>query len=100
MNTQPTVDGPPTPESQESPFATVSRRAARRAAARRASTRRHTARDHKDDLERRIVEYLKAHPRSTTGDIAKGLNADRATIAAELSHIARTSEIREGSAAP
>jgi predicted transcriptional regulator len=96
MNTQPTVDGPPTPESPESPFATVSRRAARRAAARRASTRRHTARDHKDDLERRIVEYLKAHPRSTTGDIAKGLNADRGTVAAGLSHVVRAGEIPKG----
>jgi hypothetical protein len=96
MNTQPTVDGPPTPESQESPFATVSRRAARRAAARRASTRRHPARDHKDDLERRIVEYLKGHPRSTTGDIAKGLNADRGTVAAGLSHVVRAGEIPKG----
>jgi predicted transcriptional regulator len=96
MNTQPTVDGPPTPESPESPFATVSRRAARRAAARRASTRRHTARDHKDDLERRIVEYLKAHPRSTTGDIAKGLNADRGTVAAGLSHVVRAGAIPKG----
>jgi len=93
MNTQPTVDGPLTPES---PFAAVSRRAARRAAARRASTRRHTARDHKDDLEGRIVEYLKAHPRSTTGDLAKGLNADRGMVAAGLSHIVRAGDVAKG----
>jgi hypothetical protein len=74
----------------------VSRRSARRAAARRASNRRHAARDHKDDLEGRIVEYLKAHPRSTTGDLAKGLNADRGMVAAGLSHIVRAGDVAKG----
>jgi hypothetical protein len=54
----------------------------RRASARRASSRRATARERKDDVEGRIIEYLKDHPRSTTGDIAKALNANRDTIAA------------------
>jgi hypothetical protein len=93
MKTQRTVDGAPTPEPT---FAIVSRRSARRAAARRASNRRHTARDHKDDLEGRIVEYLKAHPRSTTGDLAKGLNADRGMVAAGLSHIVRAGDVAKG----
>jgi hypothetical protein len=35
------------------------------------------------------------HPESTTGDIAKSLNADRGTIAAGLSHIARASNATE-----
>jgi hypothetical protein len=78
----------------------VPTRSARRATARRASNRRATARQRKEDVEGRVVEFLKDHPRSTTGDIAKGLNADRATIAAELSHIVRASEIKEGPAAP
>jgi hypothetical protein len=68
-------------------------RSTRRATARRASSRRATARQHKDDVDGRIVEYLKDHPQSTTGDIAKGLNANRDTIAAGVSHIARASNV-------
>jgi hypothetical protein len=96
MQTQRTVDGAPTPQSPESTLVTlpaVPRRSGRRATARRASTRRATARQHKRGVEGRIVEYLKDHPRSTTGDIAKGLNADRGTVAAGLWHIVRVSEI-------
>jgi hypothetical protein len=102
MQAQRTVDGAPTPQSPDSTLVTlpvVPARSARRATARRASNRRATARQRKDDVEGRIVEFLKDHPRSTTGDIAKGLNANRATIAAELSHIARTSDVSKGSAA-
>ena len=40
----------------------------------------------------RIVDYLDDHPQSTTGDIAKGLNANRGTIAAALSHIDRAGD--------
>jgi hypothetical protein len=102
MKAQRTVNGAPTqrpPDSTSVVVPVVPARSARRATARRASNRRATARRRKDDIEGRIVEFLKDHPRSTTGDIAKGLNADRATIAAELWHIVRASEIKEGSAA-
>jgi hypothetical protein len=77
----------------------VPQRSARRATARRASSRRARARLRKDDVEGRIVEYLKDHPRSTTGDIAKGLNANRGTIAAGLSHIVRANDVTKGQAA-
>ncbi len=102
MQTQRTVDGAPTPQSRDSTFVTASAvpaRSARRATARRASNRRTAARERKDDVEGRIVEFLKDHPRSTTGDIAKGLNANRGTIAAGLSHIVRASDITKGQAA-
>jgi predicted HTH transcriptional regulator len=102
MQAQRTVDGAPTPQSPDStfiPVPVVPARSARRATARRASKRRATARQRKDDIEGRIVEFLKDHPRSTTGDIAKGLNANRATIAAELSRIVRATDIGKGSAA-
>jgi hypothetical protein len=101
MQAQRTIDGAPTPPSPDSQVTppVVPARSARRATARRASNRRATARQRKDDIEGRIVEFLKDHPRSTTGDIAKGLNANRATIAAKLSHIARPSDTRNGSAA-
>ena len=101
MKTQRTVAGAPTPESPDPPpvaSPVVPQRSARRATARRASNRRATARQHKDDVEGRIVEYVKEHPHSTTGDIAKGLNANRAAIAAGLSHIARASDATEGQA--
>jgi hypothetical protein len=67
-------------------------RSARRATARRASSRRATARLHKDDIEERVSEYLNEHPLCTTGDLAKGLNADRGKVAAARSHIADAGE--------
>ena len=102
MQTHLTVDGAPTPRSPGATpvrLAVVPRRSARRATARRASRRRATARQHKDDVDARIVEFLKDHPHSTTGDLAKGLNADRDTVAAGLSHIARASDITRDQAA-
>jgi predicted HTH transcriptional regulator len=98
MQTQRTVDGAPTPLWSESTLVTapvVPQRSARRATARRASNRRATARQRKDDLEGRIIEYLKDRPQSTTGDIAKGLNASRGTIAAGLSNLVRASKITQ-----
>ena len=70
----------------------VPQRSARRATARRASNRRATARLHKDDIEERVSDYLNEHPLSTTGDLAKTLNADRGKVAAARSHIANASE--------
>ena len=102
MQTQRTGDGAPTPRSPERTpvtFAVVPRRSTRRATARRASSRRAMARQHKADIDGRIVEYLKEHPHSTTGAIAKGLNANRDTIAAGLSHIARASDATRDQAA-
>jgi hypothetical protein len=102
MTTQRTVDGAPPPQSPDSTLGTlpvVPRRSVRRATARRASSRRATARERKDDVEGRIVEYLKDHDQSTTGDIAKALNANRDTIAAGRSHIARAGDLTMGSAA-
>ena len=97
MQAQRTVDAAPTPQSPESTLVTVPVVPAR--SARRATARRATARQRKDDIEGRIVEFLKDHPRSTTGDIAKGLNANRATIAAGLWHIVRATNIGKDSAA-
>jgi hypothetical protein len=77
----------PTPPPPEVPP-----RSARRATARRASSRRATARLHKDDIDERVSEYLNDHPLCTTGDIAKGLNADRGKVAAARSHIANAAE--------
>jgi hypothetical protein len=101
MQTKRTIDRTPTPRSPDSTLVTlpaVAQRSARRATARRASDRRTTARQRKDDVEGRIVEYLKDHPQSTTGDIAKGLNANRGTVAAGLSHIVRAGHVTEGQA--
>ena len=90
-----TVDGASTPQR---PAATlviapvVPQRSARRATARRASNRRATARLHKDDIEERVSEYMNEHPLCTTGDLAKGLNADRGKVAAARSHIANAGE--------
>jgi hypothetical protein len=102
MQTQRTVDGASTPQSPDSTpveLPVAPQRSARRATARRASNRRATARRRKDDVEGRIVDYLEDHPQSTTGDLAKGLNADRGTIAAGLSHIVRANDATKGQAA-
>ena len=89
MQTQST----PSPESTLGTPAVVSQRSTRRATARRASNRRATARQHKDDIDGRIIGYVKDHPHGTTGDMAKGLNVNRGTIAAEVSHMVRAGEI-------
>ena len=90
-----TVDGAPDPQPRGPTPASapvVPQRSARRATARRASRRRATARLHKDHIEERVSEYMNEHPLCTTGDLAKGLNADRAKVAAAQSHIASAGE--------
>jgi hypothetical protein len=90
-----TVDEAPTPPPPASTPVTapvVPQRSARRATARRASDRRATARLRKDDIEARVSDCLNEHPLSTTGDLAKRLNADRAEVAAARSHIANAGE--------
>ena len=99
MQTQRTIDGGRPPASALATLPVVPQRSARRATARRASTRRATARQRKDDVEGRIIGYLKDRPQSTTGDMAKALNARRGTIAAGVSHMARASEITKHYAA-
>ena len=101
MQTQSPVNGAPTAPSPELTLVTapvVPRRSARRATARRASNRHAAARRRKHDVEGRIIEYLNDHPQSTTGDLAKGLNANRGTVAAGLSHLVRAGEITNGHA--
>jgi predicted HTH transcriptional regulator len=90
MHTQST---PPPEATLGMPAVVAPQRSTRRATARRASSRRATARQHQDDIDGRIVEYVKGHPQSTTGDMAKRLNANRNTIAAEISHMVRAGEL-------
>jgi hypothetical protein len=96
------VDDAPTPQPPASTLVTASvvpQRSARRATARRASTRRATARLHRAPIEDRVSEYLSDHPLSTTGDLAKGLNADRGKVAAARWHIAHAGETANDDAA-
>ena len=96
------VEDAPTPQPPASTLGTapvVPPRSAHRATARRASNRRATARLHKDDIEERVREYLTARPLCTTGDLAKGLNVDRAKVAAARSHIANAGETTRDQAA-
>jgi hypothetical protein len=93
MQMQRTVDGAPTPASTLVTSPVASRRSSRRAAARRARTRRATARQRAANVEGRIIECLKDRPQSTTGDMAKALNADRGAVAAAVSHMVRAREI-------
>jgi hypothetical protein len=96
MQTQEVVDGVPvgqSPESAPFPASAVPLRSVRRSTAHRASSRRATAREHKDDVEGRILNYVKDHPQSTTGEMAKGLNVDREAIATGVSHMLKAGEI-------
>jgi hypothetical protein len=77
--------------------ATPPQRSVRRATARRASTRRATARQRKGDITGRIIDYLKDHPQSTAGDVAKALNANRNTTATRLSQLVKEGEITKAS---
>ena len=72
-------------------------RSARRATARRASTRRATARQRRGDFKGQIVAFLKDHPQSTAGDVAKAINANRNTTATRLSQMAKEGEITKAS---
>jgi hypothetical protein len=70
IQTKRTVDGP-TPESTLITLPAVAQRSAQQATARRASDGRGTAPARKDDVEGRIVEYLKDRPTSTVGAISQ-----------------------------
>jgi capsid protein len=96
MQTPPIADGVSPPEPTPHTPAAVPQRSTRRATARRASSRRAAARRHKDDIDGRIIGFAKEHPQGTTGDMAKGLNADRDTIAAEVSNMVRSGELTKG----
>ena len=72
-------------------------RSVRRATARRASTRRARARQRRGDITERIIDYLKDHPQSTAGDVAKGLSANRNTIATRLSRMVKEGEATKAS---
>ena len=65
MQTKRTVHGAPTPEPPESTLITLP-----------PAARRATGRERKDDVEGRVVEYLKDRPPTTIGDVTKGQEAD------------------------
>lgn len=84
---------PVIPEAEEEAAATVPKRAVRRGTAARASSRRHAAREIKADPAEKIVAFLKDHPGSTIGGVAKGLDANRSTIARHMDTLAKKGEI-------
>ena len=79
-------------EQQTAPTAPPAR-SNRRATAKRASARRAAARTVKRDIEGDIVEFLGKHPNSTAGDVAKGLNLSRNSVAARLTKMTKAGEI-------
>ena len=95
-----TAGGASSPTSLESTFllpGVPSRRPAARGAS---SGRRAATRDPKRDVEGRVIEYLNDHPSGTTGEIAKGLEANRGRVAAEFARIARRADTDEGPGGP
>jgi hypothetical protein len=87
-------NGPP-PTDVPTPAA-APKRAVRRGTAARASNRRHAARDLKPDPTERIIAFLREHPGSTAGAVAKGLNGNRSTVAAQLAKLDKTGDVVKG----
>ncbi|XAY07090.1 hypothetical protein DSM112329_03969 [Paraconexibacter sp. AEG42_29] len=81
------------PPQVEVPPAPKPKRAVRRGTAARASNRRHVARAIKPDPAERIVAFLKEHPGSTIGAVAKGLDANRSTIASQIHKLDKQGDI-------
>jgi hypothetical protein len=71
-------------------------RSIRRATARRASHRRAVARSRQSDTDASIVDFLRHHPASTLGDLAKHLNLDPEHVATCLTHLTAAEEIQKG----
>lgn len=80
-----------------SPPATAPPRSVRRATAQRASARRAFARSRHRDGESSIVSFLIAHPHSTVGDLARGLNFDPGYVATCLARLTFAGEIEKAS---
>ena len=68
-------------------------RSKRRQTAKRASARRATARTVKRDVPADIIAFLTKHPQSTAGDVAKGLNLNRNSVATRLTQMTKAGEI-------
>lgn len=88
-------NGPPATEVPTP--APAPKRAVRRGTAARASNRRHAARDLKPDPTELILTFLREHPGSTAGAVAKGVNGNRSTVAAQLAKLDKTGEVSKGS---
>lgn len=73
----------------------VPARSLRRATARRASRRRAVARSRQLDTKASIIAFLSEHPGSTAGEVAKGLDLNRASVSNRLSALAKLGEIRK-----
>jgi hypothetical protein len=77
----------------EAPAAPV--RSTRRQTARRASQRRATARQLRGDTKSKILDYLRKHPGSTAGDVAKGLNLSPNSTSTRLSQMVKAGELKK-----
>jgi predicted transcriptional regulator len=82
-------------ERHSASSAPVAGRSRRRATARRASTRRASARSRQTDRGTQISGYLRDHPGSTAGDIAKGLNLNRNSVSTRLTQMAKAGTIKK-----
>jgi hypothetical protein len=70
-------------------------RSRRRANARRASARRATARSRHGDTTADIVDYLRKHPGSTAGEVAKALNLKRNSTSTRLTQMVKSGELKK-----
>lgn len=81
------------PPQVELPVVAAPKRSVRRGTAVRASSRRHAARAVKPDPAELIIAFLKEHPGSTIGAVAKGLDANRSTVASQMHKLEKQGDI-------
>jgi hypothetical protein len=75
--------------------ASPARRDGRRARRARASTGRSTTRTARQQvpLSAAVIDYVRAHPGATAGDVANGLGRRRSSIATRLTQLAKSGQL-------
>jgi predicted metal-dependent hydrolase len=86
-------EAPPAPGAGTGAPPKPAPRAKRLDKAARARSRRATAKTLKRDLESEILAHLAKHPKSTAGDVAKGLDANRNSVAAKLNQLMKAGQL-------
>lgn len=59
----------------------------------RARRRRAEIKPLRRDLVAEVLDFLRAHPGSTAGDIARGLDASPSTVSAKIKHLAQVGQV-------
>ncbi len=84
---QPVTDAPASPSQDKT------RHTKRVEKASRARKRRAEIKPLRRDLLAEVVDFLRTHPGSTAGDIARGLDANASTVSAKIKHLTQIGQV-------